>query len=622
MARVEGFEPAQSGQEPIDVNGNPVAVGVWGDSTTGVGVFGTNGALPPGVDNIPTNIAGVEGHSIQNPGVVGRSIEDAGVSGESLQGLGMLGRSSTGTGVLGVTFAPTIPGEPPSAAGVFGSSVAGGNGVTGFVGSATGVVGSSVRGIGVRGTSGDEDGVSGFSLAANGVRGVGGAGGREIASGVFGSSERGFGVRGVSTTRDGTVGVTFGGGAGVSGLHFSREAGIGVSGVSVLNNGVEGFSFTGIGVRGEGRNGGVHGVSSSAAANAGGVIGENPNGFAGVFLGKVRVTGALFKGGGGFEIDHPLDPQNKYLSHSFVESPDMLNVYNGNVITDAQGEALVTLPDYFEALNQEFRYQLTVIGQFAQAIVADEIRNNRFTIKSDQPRVKVSWQVTGVRKDPWAVANRIPVEAQKTGDEKGRYLHPNLWERPGEAGRREDVHRRPGPESDPLRRASELLPEQLRPRLEQLLQALRRGEPLDREELQNVMVAAGAAARDARSTIDRAQLEEDWRKVEASMQRMRPTALEDAGTRLRQIGQLLPEQLRPRLEEHLQALRRGERLDREELENLVVEAGRLAGRSASDDRAMIDRARLEAEWRQVEASMQRIRPAAPRNKGKGEHDRG
>ena len=418
MARVEGFEPAQSGQQPMDVNGNPVAVGVWGDSTTGVGVFGTNGALPPGVDDIPTTIAGVEGHSLQNPGVVGRSVEDAGVSGESLQGLGMLGRSSTGSGVLGVTFAPEVPGEPPSAAGVFGSSVAGGNGVTGFVGSASGVVGSSVRGIGVRGTSGDDDGVSGFSLAGNGVRGVGGGRGREVGSGVFGSSESGFGVRGVSTSRDGTVGVTFGSGAGVSGLHFSRDAGTGVSGVSVLNNGVEGFSFSGIGVRGEGRTTGVHGISSSPDPRFAGVVGENRNGFAGLFRGKVRVTGTLFKGGGGFEIDHPLDPKNKCLSHSFVESPDMLNVYNGNVTTDASGQAVVTLPEYFEALNQDFRYQLTVIGQLAQAIVADEIRDNRFTIKTDKPRVKVSWQVTGVRKDPWAVANRIQAETEKIGDER------------------------------------------------------------------------------------------------------------------------------------------------------------------------------------------------------------
>ena len=615
MARVEGFEPAQSGQQPIDVNGDPVAVGVWGDSTTGVGVFGTSGALPSGVDNIPVNIAGVEGHSIQNPGVVGRSVEDAGVSGESLQGLGMLGRSSTGTGVLGVTFAPTVPGEPPSAAGVFGSSVAGGNGVTGFVGSATGVVGSSVRGIGVRGTSGDQDGVSGFSLAANGVRGVGGVGGREIASGVFGSAERGFGVRGVSTSRDGTVGVTYGSGAGVSGLHFSRDPGTGVSGVSVLNNGMEGFSFTAIGVRGEGRNGGVHGICSSGAANAGGVIGENPNGFAGVFLGKVRVTGTLFKGGGGFEIDHPLDPENKYLSHSFVESPDMLNVYSGNVVTDAEGNAAVTMPGYFEALNHEFRYQLTVIGQFAQAIVVEEIRNNRFTVRTDKPRVKVSWQVTGVRKDPWAVANRIPVESSKTGEEKGRYLHPQLWQRPGAARPLEAVHQRPRSEADPTRRASELLPEQLRPRLEPVLQALRRGDRPPAEGLHDLIAAAGAAAMDGPSAIERARLEEDWRKVEASIQRMRPRALEDAGTRLRRLGELLPEPFAPRLEQHLEALRRGGPVDRQQLENLVAEAGRRAGPSAADDPAALERARLEAEWRKLETSLEALRPRRRRARG-------
>ena len=50
----------------------------------------------------------------------------------------------------------------------------------------------------------------------------------------------------------------------------------------------------------------------------------------------------------------------------------MMNIYNGNVITDANGEAVVALPEWFEALNRDFRYQLTVIGQFAQAIVAEK----------------------------------------------------------------------------------------------------------------------------------------------------------------------------------------------------------------------------------------------------------
>src|SRR5262249_37093110 len=126
------------------------------------------------------------------------------------------------------------------------------------------------------------------------------------------------------------------------------------------------------------------------------------------------------------------DPANKYLSHSFVESPDMMNIYNGSITTDQSGEAIVTLPDYFEALNRDFRYQLTVIGQFAQAIVASKISGNRFTIKTDRPGVEVSWQVTGVRQDAYANKHRIPVEQQKSERERGYYIHPTLFDQPEE----------------------------------------------------------------------------------------------------------------------------------------------------------------------------------------------
>jgi hypothetical protein len=126
---------------------------------------------------------------------------------------------------------------------------------------------------------------------------------------------------------------------------------------------------------------GVSGISASGD----GVYGYSGSGRAGYFQGNVSITGFLFKGISFFRIDHPLDPENKYLSHSAVESPDMLNVYNGNVTTDDNGDATVVLPDYFESLNQDFRYQLTVIGQFTQAIVAEEVRNNQFTIKTDRP---------------------------------------------------------------------------------------------------------------------------------------------------------------------------------------------------------------------------------------------
>lgn len=160
------------------------------------------------------------------------------------------------------------------------------------------------------------------------------------------------------------------------------------------------------------------------------VSGTAPTKYAGYFLGNVTVTGTLSKGGGSFKIDHPLDPENKYLYHSFVESPDMMNVYNGNITTNATGDATVVLPTYFEALNKDFRYQLTVIGQFAQAIVAEKISNNQFKIKTDKPNVEVSWQVTGIRQDAFANTNRIPTEVEKPKSEVGTYLHPEAYGKP------------------------------------------------------------------------------------------------------------------------------------------------------------------------------------------------
>lgn len=155
---------------------------------------------------------------------------------------------------------------------------------------------------------------------------------------------------------------------------------------------------------------------------------SNFNGSGTVFIhSNLQVDGNLSKGSGSFRIDHPLDAENKYLSHSFVESPDMMNIYNGNITTDRRGLAVVILPDYFEALNRDFRYQLTPIGQFAQAIVAKEIKGGQFTIKTNRPGVKVSWQVTGIRHDAYAEAHRIQVEEDKPMQERGKYLHPELF---------------------------------------------------------------------------------------------------------------------------------------------------------------------------------------------------
>jgi hypothetical protein len=167
--------------------------------------------------------------------------------------------------------------------------------------------------------------------------------------------------------------------------------------------------------------------------------GASSTNYAGYFYGNVTVTGTLTKGGGSFKIDHPLDPENKYLSHSFVESPDMMNIYNGNVVTDDRGYATITMPDWFEALNRDFRYQLTVIDEgdsdnYIWAKVVRKIEGNHFEIRTNAPGVEVSWQVTGIRQDPYANKHRIPVEEDKPAAERGKYLHPDAYGKPMEEG--------------------------------------------------------------------------------------------------------------------------------------------------------------------------------------------
>jgi len=230
------------------------------------------------------------------------------------------------------------------------------------------------------------------------------------------SGSTGVGLQGISSIGSGVIGMT--------------DSGYGVVGESSGGTGVWGVANqTGFGVNGEGVDGAV-GVTSSS--DTGYSFWATGGSLAGYFAGDVDVTGTLKKGGGTFKIDHPLDPANKYLYHSFVESPDMMNIYNGNVTTDSSGVATITLPDWFGALNKDFRYQLTVIGQFAQAIVAHEIENNQFQIKTNLPGVKVSWQVTGIRQDAWANAYRIQVEVEKEDQAKGFYLYPELYGAPPE----------------------------------------------------------------------------------------------------------------------------------------------------------------------------------------------
>lgn len=130
--------------------------------------------------------------------------------------------------------------------------------------------------------------------------------------------------------------------------------------------------------------------------------------------GNLAITGALSKGGGSFVIDHPLDPINKLLFHSFVESPDVKNIYDGVTTLDQNGEVVIELPEYFEALNTDFRYQFGALGEPNPGLyIKEPISDNQFVIGGGVPNTRISWQVTGIRHDPYILANPVIPEVFK-----------------------------------------------------------------------------------------------------------------------------------------------------------------------------------------------------------------
>lgn len=305
----------------------------------------------------------------------------------------------------------------------------GGTAVIGFGGSLTTGQGADNGGVGVQGiggsglSTGDVGGV-GVSAIGGNSGGTGGAGMQAIGGGAAGSltSAAGPGVRaqgGTSTSGAGAPGVIATGGFGAT-----------VTGTGVIGRG--GDSETGVGgdgIQGFAGKGHAPGFEGAAGTFFGDVVVVEDLGV----QGDVSVTGNLTVFGvKHFKIDHPLDPENKYLYHAAIESSEVLNVYSGNVVTNASGEAAVTLPEWFEAINRDFRYQLTVVGAFAQAVIAGEVLNNRFTIRTNAPSVKVSWQVTGVRSD--AVMRKHPFKAveDKPERERGTYLRPEAFDQPEE----------------------------------------------------------------------------------------------------------------------------------------------------------------------------------------------
>jgi hypothetical protein len=276
----------------------------------------------------------------------------------------------------------------------------------------------------VTGTYQNSGNVGYLGTANSGVEGYVTAVARD---GVYGSnSAAGPGVHGVSGTQYGVYGQSSSQ-AGNSGGGVVGSCGFcsGVAGLSTKGNGVFGStqgtlsdSF-GIGVAGQAGQGGIGVYGYSTAA-----------GWGGVFDGDVDVNGTLYKTAGAFKIDHPMDPANKYLIHSFVESDEMKNVYDGVATLGRTGQAVVELPEWFESLNKEFRYQLTCIGQNAPVYIAEKVQDNKFRIAGGYEGMEVSWQVTGVRHDAYAEAHPLVIEQLKRPDERGLFRHPDVFHQP------------------------------------------------------------------------------------------------------------------------------------------------------------------------------------------------
>jgi hypothetical protein len=408
---------------------------------------------------------------------------------------GVLGRSVSpdGRGVAGSALATT-----GSTYGVHGTSLSTiGVGVFGFVsatqGECSGVYGrsDSEDGYGVRGlamsSTGTPCGVYGLAVSPSG-RGVYGLAEATtgVASGVRGltQSTQGRGVYGEASAPTGaTCGVygnssstsgrgVFGTAAASSGTNYggrfecNSTEGMGVSGQTLATTGttfaVHGYALSpsGRAVYGEvgattGTNYSIYGYNRSTSGRAVygtciestgtnyGVYGRtnSTSGYGGYFHGDVEVTGELSKGSGSFLIDHPLDPENKLLRHSFVESPEHLLIYRGKAVLDHSGTARIELPEYFSALTEEEGASIHLTpGGATPFLVSGEWNNDfgGFTIHG-QAEGEVFWEVLADRDDPVVHQLGRPVEEVKGPDnkycDKGELLYPEAYGYPVEMGR-------------------------------------------------------------------------------------------------------------------------------------------------------------------------------------------
>ena len=395
----------------------PDAYGVYGVAASGTaGVFGTTGnAIGRGVYGFNNANSGVA------YGVMGRSDSPVGTA---VFGLAENHGSTTTYGVHGVS-------NSSQGCGVFGQATST-SGVTygGWFQNAS-ASGSGLIGVAFA-SSGDSSGIYGESGSTNGagVNGYASAASGATYGGKFHSrSAQGFGafISGVGPDAMRVENIGSGRGMLVNALSDTAIWAItntGLAGLDARNSNPTGFAMFGV-------------ANSTSGVNYG-AVGQtySPSGWGVYSWGNSGASGVK-----AFRIDHPTDPENKYLLHYASESPMPQNFYVGNVVTDADGRAWVELPEYFNEINVNFKYQLTVVdgpnsdeGDFVQVKVRQKIKDGSFLIMTSVPNTEVSWRVDADRNDKY-VRNRKPQDVvEKQGPERGKYQHPELYGLPPERG--------------------------------------------------------------------------------------------------------------------------------------------------------------------------------------------
>ena len=380
----DGIKSTSTGNDGTGVTGiansGANANGVYGASSNGFGVVGNGGVTGVTGTNLKTGDSGSLGSTISH----NSAIVDVGVSGSDVLapthfGFGVYGNSVNYIGVGGKSTGDNNA-SGTDAVGVEGDSSASGDDQNG-------------NGIGVLGASGSGNGVYGFSNSSNGVYGFSNSG-----TGIF-ANNHGAGLANPTLL-----------------VNNGSSAGIGIYAATNSNDATMVLSNAGSG-------------DLIKAFNGGNVNFEVTAG------GDVTIAGTLTAATKHFRIDDPLDPAGKYLVHASIESNEMKDIYDGNITLSSHGTAWVQMPHWFQALNKDFRYQLTAVDAPGPNLyIAHKVIGNKFEIAGGKPGAEVSWMVTGVREDAFAKAHPMQVEEVKPVGERGLYLDPIAQGKPVSMG--------------------------------------------------------------------------------------------------------------------------------------------------------------------------------------------